>query len=180
MEKGLEFGEASLAVMRSLSDYPPGLIGTVATLFGQTMARTHGVDWTLDAMIAEQQCEFFRRFDSARDRVWVAMINGQPRGALTIDGPRPELQREGARLRFFILDHSLRGYGLGRTMLTAAMEFCREQRYPHVFLTTLPTLQAAGRLYAQYGFVQVASSSESFHGSHSVEQTLECNLLGLR
>src|SRR4051794_6985461 len=67
-----------------------GAYWTVTTLFGQTIAATHGVDWTLDVMIAEQQCEFFRRFDSKLDRVWVAMNHGRPQGALTIDGPRPE------------------------------------------------------------------------------------------
>src|SRR5271165_1740750 len=123
---------ATLLVMRSMKDYPPGLIGTVATLFGQTIAASHGVDWTLDAMIAEQQCEFFRRFDSERDRVWVAMKDGSPRGALTIDGPRPETEREGARLRFFILDASLRGRGLGRLMVAEAMRFCRQRRYRRV------------------------------------------------
>jgi hypothetical protein len=67
------------------------------------------VDWTLDAMIAEKQVEFFRRFDPERDRVWVTMENGCPRGALTIEGPRPETGGVAARLRFFILDESLRG-----------------------------------------------------------------------
>ena len=31
------------------------------------------------------------------------MSGGIPRGALTIDGPRPETGREAARLRFFFL-----------------------------------------------------------------------------
>lgn len=103
-------------------------------------------------MIAEAQIEFFRRFDPARDRVWVAMENNVPRGALTIDGPRPENGREGARLRFFILDESLRGLGLGRRMMDEAMQYCREKEYRYVFLTTLPGLDAAMALYIYYGF----------------------------
>jgi GNAT superfamily N-acetyltransferase len=167
---------ATMLVMRSMKDYPPGLIGTIATLFGQTIARSHGVDWTLDAMIAEQQCEFFRRFDSERDRVWVVMNNGCPRGAITIDGPRPESGREAARLRFFILDSSLRGRGFGRLMVSEAMRFCRNQQYNRVFLTTLPKLDAAMRLYAECGFTLVAENMQTFHGSQFVEQTLECRL----
>ena len=72
-----------LKVMTTLEEYPPGLIGTVAALFGRCIAASHGVDWTLDAMIAEKQCEFFRRFAPGRDRVWVVMEGAQPRGALT-------------------------------------------------------------------------------------------------
>src|SRR5262249_18281890 len=107
-----------LRIMKTMQDYPPGLIGTIAALFGRTIAISHRVDWTLDAMIAEQQWEFFRRFDPQLDRVWVAMDGSLCLGALTIDGPRSQLGQESARLRFFILDESLRGRGLGRQMLT--------------------------------------------------------------
>ena len=160
-------------VMTSLSEYPPGLIGAVASLFGRCIAATHGVDWTLDAMIAEQQCEFFRRFDPARDRVWAAISRGVPRGALTIDGPRPELGRDAARLRFFILDESLRGRGLGRRMVAEAMRFCDANGYSRVFLTTLPGLDAALQLYREHGFRLAAGSEEMFHGCRYTEQTLE-------
>jgi GNAT superfamily N-acetyltransferase len=134
----------------------------VAALFGQTIAASHGVDWTLEAMIAEQQCQFFRQFDPSRDRVWIALEGGGPRGALTIEGPRPETGRQATRLRFFILDESLRGRGLGRLMMKQAMLFCREQGYRRVFLTTLHGLDAAMRLYELYGFTQVAKSGRLF------------------
>jgi GNAT superfamily N-acetyltransferase len=163
----------SLSVVTSLREYPPGLIGTIAALFGRQIAASHGVDWTLDAMIAEQQCDFFRRFDPARDRVWVAMEARAPRGALTIEGPRPDLGKESARLRFFILDESLRGQGLGRRMLSEALQFCRDQGYGCVYLTTLPGLDAALRLYHEQGFRLVSSSGQAFHGSHYPEQVLE-------
>lgn len=166
----------SILVMRSMAEYPPGLIGIVSALFGRTIAASHGVDWTLDAMIAEQQCDFFRRFDCERDRVWIAIRDGSPQGALTIDGPRLENGREAARLRFFILDESLRGLGLGKLMLAAAMEFCRRRAYQRVLLTTLPGLDAATRLYEAQGFTAVAQSEGSFHGSRFVELTMECHL----
>ncbi len=162
-----------LHVMTSLTEYPPGLIGMVAALFGRCIAASHGVDWTLDAMIAEQQCDFFRRFDPARDRVWAVMNRGEPQGALTIDGPRPELGRDAARLRFFILDESLRGLGLGRRMVADAMRFCDAQEYRRVYLTTLPGLDAALRLYQEHGFSLASTSEEMFHGSSYMEQTLE-------
>src|SRR5579872_3868993 len=156
---------ADLLVLRTIADYPPGLIGTIAALFGRTIAASHGVDWTLDAMIAEEQIEFFRRFDPACDRVWVAMRGGVPQGGLTIEGPKSESGRDAARLRFFILDESVRGQGLGRRMLAAAMQFCRDQRYPSVYLTTLPGLDAAFRLYAEQGFALVSKRDQAFHGS---------------
>ncbi|KAA6459098.1 GNAT family N-acetyltransferase [Acidobacteria bacterium AB60] len=166
----------TILVMRSMEDYPPGLIGTISALFGRTISASHGVNWTLDAMIAEEQCKFFRRFDPRRDRVWVAMENGAPRGALTIDGSQPEGGDGAARLRFFILDESLRGRGLGRSMLAHAMQFCRERAYQRLFLTTLPGLEAAARLYSGQGFREVAKSQDPFHGSDYPEITFEIQL----
>jgi GNAT superfamily N-acetyltransferase len=169
-------GEATIRTIRTMDDYPPGFIGTIATLFARTIAASHGVDWTLDLMIAEQQCEFFRRFDPQRDRVWAAMDRDTPRGGLTIDGPRPEAGRESARLRFFILDDAIRGRGLGRKMVAEAMQFCRAQKYKRVYLTTLPGLDAALHLYYEQGFTLVSESCDGFHGSRYVEQTLECKI----
>jgi GNAT superfamily N-acetyltransferase len=162
--------------MHSLGEYPPGLIGTIASLFGRSIARSHGVDWTLDVMIAEQQCEFFRRFDAHRDRVWAATDGTTLRGGLTIEGPRSDMSQPSARLRFFILDEAFRGRGVGRRMLAEAMRFCREKHYERVYLTTLPGLEAALHLYYQQGFALVSETPGAFHGSRSVEQTLECQL----
>jgi GNAT superfamily N-acetyltransferase len=166
--------EITLRVIHTMDQYPPGLIGTVSSLFGRTVASSHGVDWTLDAMIAEQQCEFFRGFDGRLDRVWAAMRGKVPLGALTIEGPRTEKTPRSARLRFFILDESLRGCGLGRRMLAKAMQFCREKQYQRVYLTTLPKLDAALRLYREQGFTLLAETRGAFHGSRYAEQTFEC------
>ena len=159
--------------MCTMNDYPPGLIGTVANLFGRYIARTHHVDWTLDAMIAEQQCEFFRRFIPDCDRVWVATRGRTVCGSLTIDGPRPEAGRPAARLRFFILDESVRGCGVGRQMLSYGMRFSQERAYSSVYLTTLPGLDAALHLYKEHGFRRISSSGEDFHGSQYPEETWE-------
>jgi GNAT superfamily N-acetyltransferase len=164
-----------IKVVRSLEEYPPGLIGTVTALFGRCIATSHGVDWTLDAMIAEKQCEFYRRFDPRRDRVWVVMERDQPRGALTIEGPRPEAGEDAARLRFFIIEPGLRGHGLGRKMIHEAMQFCRMSGYRQVYLTTLPDLDAARHLYGEYGFTLRSEAEQQFHGSRYREQTLEWN-----
>lgn len=162
-----------LYVMTKLEEYPPGLIGAVTGLFGRCIAASHGVDWTLDVMIAEQQCAFFRNFDPRLDRVWVVMDGDLPCGALSIEGPRSEDGAERARLRFFILDQALHGRGLGRRMMREAMQFCCEHGYLRVYLTTLPDLDAALHLYKAYGFAQISRGEETFHGSRYVEHTLE-------
>ncbi|WAS97380.1 GNAT family N-acetyltransferase [Nannocystis punicea] len=163
----------TLTEIRTMADYPPGLVGAIAGLFGRCMTASHGTDWRVDVMIAEGQCEFFRRFDPERDRVWFARQGGVLCGALTIDGPRPESGCEAARLRFFILDEATRGLGLGRRMVAAAMAFCRERGYSRVYLTTLPGLDTARRLYEEHGFRLIAQDDPPFCGSDYGEQTFE-------
>lgn len=162
--------------IQTMRDYPPGFVGVISALFGRHLALSSGTDWTFDLMIAEQQCEFFRRFDPSLDRVWVAMDQQMARGGITIDGPRPEAGREFARLRFFILDESLRGLGLGRTMIAQAMQFCRNQKYDRVQLTTMQGLDSAARLYRDYGFSLVKESAELCYGSRYTEQTFELRM----
>jgi GNAT superfamily N-acetyltransferase len=157
-----------------MTEYPPGLLGAISSLFGRSIAISHRVDWTLDAMIAEGQCEFFRRFDPAYDRVWAVMDGATPKGGLTIEGPRPP--NESARLRFFILHESLRGQGLGRRLIMEAMQFCRDNHWRRIYLTTLPDLAAASHLYSELGFILVAQATETFHGSSSVELKYECTI----
>jgi GNAT superfamily N-acetyltransferase len=169
-------GNVTITAMRNIDEYPPGLIGTIASLFGRSIAATHGVDWTLDVMIAEQQCEFFRRFDAQRDRVWVAMHGNIPRGGLTIDGPRSETDRHSARLRFFILDEDLRGHGLGRRMVSEAMRFCQEKRYERVYLTTLPGLDAVCTSIRSKALRSYQRPPALFTVCRYVEQKLECKI----
>jgi len=161
----------SIHVVRTLSDYPAGLIGTISALFGRTIAASHGVDWTLDVMLAEEQCAFFRRFDPDCDRVWVALAGAVPMGGLTIEGPRDPAAS--ARLRFFILDESLRGRGVGRRLLADGIEYCRTKGWQGIYLTTLPGLDAALHLYRDAGFILKGETPGSFHGSNYAEQIYE-------
>jgi hypothetical protein len=49
----------------------------------------------------------------------------------------------------------------------------REKGYQRLRLTTPPGLEVAMRLYSAYGFMQVAKSEETFHGSEFPEVTFE-------
>lgn len=51
-----------------------------------------------------------------------------------------------AQLRWFIPDPACRGIGLGRQLMDAALEFCREKCFQRVFLYTITELLPAGHL----------------------------------
>lgn len=58
-----------------------------------------------------------------------------------------------AQLRWFGVDMSLQGLGIGNRLLDIAMEFCRKHEYHHVFLWTIEILKPARHLYGKHGFV---------------------------
>ncbi len=77
-----------------------------------------------------------------------------------------QVERPGTRLRWFHIDEKYRGHGIGRELLTRAIDFCRRQGYKAVWLWTMDGLDAARHLYISFGFKPVASvdSALPFHG----------------
>ncbi len=62
------------------------------------------------------------------------------------------IDSETAQLRWFLIEPEYRGIGLGRRLMTVAMDHCREKGYRKVFLWTFSDLNAARHLYKEYGF----------------------------
>jgi GNAT superfamily N-acetyltransferase len=75
--------------------------------------------------------------------VW---MDGNPSDA---DNPETKV----AHLRAFIVDDSVRGRGAGRKLLSAAIEWADEQGFAEVKLWTFKGLDAARKLYDEFGFV---------------------------
>jgi GNAT superfamily N-acetyltransferase len=79
---------------------------------------------------------------------WVAEVDGQVKGSVGIyrraDG-EAELRRMG------VADDSRR-QGIGRELLKAAEDFCREQGYPRVYLTSATHMSAAVAMYQKAGY----------------------------
>ena len=57
-----------------------------------------------------------------------------------------------AQLRWFLVEPSERGTGLGRRLVGEALGFCRAAGYRSVFLWTVGGLDAAAHLYVAHGF----------------------------
>lgn len=81
---------------------------------------------------------------------WSASSDGRIVGSVSINGDREDPAT--ARLRWFILEPSLQGQGLGGRLLSAALDFCRAQGVRQVVLWTFAGLDAARHLYERHGF----------------------------
>uniref|UniRef100_UPI00387904A6 GNAT family N-acetyltransferase n=1 Tax=Klebsiella quasipneumoniae TaxID=1463165 RepID=UPI00387904A6 len=82
--------------------------------------------------------------------MWLAMREGKIVGSVAIDGE--DLGQQQAHLRWFILDDSCRGSGIGRRLLSEAMAFCDSRQFSAVQLWTFKGLDAARKLYESFGF----------------------------
>lgn len=88
------------------------------------------------------------QFDPERDCMYILECNGNRAGCVAI----AHTESHAAQLRFFFLEPELRGLGAGQRLLNAALDFCRDKKYHHVFLWTVSAQESARRLYSRAGF----------------------------
>lgn len=118
--------------------------------------------------------QFIGRFDSARDGLWTARVDGCIEGSVAIDGS--QAAAVGAELRWFLVSDALRGQGAGSQLLDRALTFCRDNAFSRVYLWTFAGLDDARRLYDSAGFVLTEQRLGRRWGSEVLEQRLELGL----
>jgi GNAT superfamily N-acetyltransferase len=157
----------------SLRGYCPGDLGRVICLHGDYYHRHWGFDLSFEAQEAGELAEFLTRLDPARDIFLTAWLGEKFAGAVAIDGG---CSAEGARLRWFIVDETCQGQGLGQALIGRALEFCRAAGHRRVFLWTFAGLDAARALYARAGFVITEERLVEQWGGSIKEQRLDLEL----
>lgn len=133
-----------------ITGYRPGMIGRIAQMHGEYYAKHYDFGRFFESKVASGLAGFSTRLASPRSQVWLAVDREQIVGSVAIDGE--DLGNNEAHLRWFILDDSCRGSGVGRRLLSEAMNFCDSQDFAAVQLWTFSGLNAARRLYESFGF----------------------------
>ena len=125
-----------------------------------------------EGLVARIVGEFIERFDAARERCWIAEMDGEPVGCVFLvnggDGS--------AKLRLLLVDPRAHGLGLGRRLAEECVEFAWEAGYRKVTLWTNSVLSAARRVYVGLGFRLVSEVEHDSFGQHLVGQTWELDL----
>ena len=147
------------------TELAPGDLGRIIGLHGVVYAREYGFDTTFEAYVAGPLAEFVR-CRSDRDRLWIAERGDRLVGCIAIVGT----SREQAQLRWFLVDPSLRGLGLGKRLIHEAIEFCKRCSYETVFLWTVSALTVAARLYQSCGFQRIEERPAQQWGVQVVEE----------
>jgi DNA-binding MarR family transcriptional regulator/GNAT superfamily N-acetyltransferase len=154
--------------------YQPGVIGRVAQMHASYYARNFGFGQFFESQVATGMAEFTARLDRPCNALWTAVQADRIVGSIAIDGE--DLGGDVAHLRWFIVDDSLRGTGVGRALLQQALAFCDQQGRTVVHLWTFQGLDAARRLYESLGFVL----AQEQHGSQWGKQVVEQRFVRLR
>ncbi len=78
-----------------------------------------------------------------------------------------------AQLRWYLVDPSARGSGLGKQLMREAVQFSKDQSYSSIFLWTVATLKTAAHLYRSFGFMKTEEQPDHLWGVDVVEERYE-------
>ena len=154
--------------------YFPGVVGKITELHGVYYHENWGFDVTFETQVGRELSEFVARFDKRHDGLWVATRENAFAGSIVIDGA--EAGTTGARLRWFIVDPRFQGSGIGRKLVARSIDFCRQKRFPSVFLWTFRGLESARRLYESVGFRLCEENPVAQWGQTILEQKYELQI----
>ena len=156
--------------------YYPGVVGKIIEAHAVYYYENWGFDATFETQVGRELSEFVSKFDKNRDGLWVATQKKEFAGALAIDGRHAFI--EGVRLRWFIVEPKFQKGGIGKELIRKAVEFCKQKRYPKVYLWTFKGLESASRVYEAADF-RLCEKSDVFQwGQNIQEQKYELELPG--
>jgi ribosomal protein S18 acetylase RimI-like enzyme len=153
------------------TDLRPGDLGYVVYLHGVFYAQERGFDPTFEAYVAGPLSDFVRSGND-RQRLWIAERDGRIVGCVAIVAASPRT----AQLRWFLVDPSTRGLGLGKRLLGEAVAFCKDCGYADVILWTESALTAAAHLYQSAGFRKTEEKPGRTWGVDLVEEKYQLHL----
>ena len=151
-----------------IKGYIPGAIGRIAELHAVYYHQEWQFGLYFEAKVATDMSQFLSRFKEGQDGFWTAIDDERVQGSIAIDGVNAG--SEGAHLRWYIVSPELQGKGIGRLLLDQAIQFCRKQNYPQIYLWTFEGLESARNLYERNGFRMVLQQEGSQWGTKVNEQ----------
>ena len=142
-----------------------GDLDEIVRLHGILYAREHGFDATFETYVAGPLAAFGAR-TSRHERIWIAESERRIVGCVAI----VDAGARAAQLRWYLVDPSVRGAGLGTALLHEAIAFARKAGYRSIFLWTVSLLTAAARRYEAAGFVPVEAKPGRHWGVDVIEE----------
>jgi DNA-binding MarR family transcriptional regulator/N-acetylglutamate synthase-like GNAT family acetyltransferase len=161
-------GAESLAPSLVIRPPLPGEYGWVIQRHGALYAREHGFDTSFEALVAQIVADFLTQQDPARERCWIAALNGEPVGSIFCVDAGDGI----GKLRLLIVDPAARGMQVGTQLVEECIRFARAVGYRELTLWTQRQLEPARRIYEKCGFeLVVAERPAKVFGTKQVSET---------
>ena len=151
-----------------------GDMGWIVYREGLGYAEQYGWDATFEALVADIVSHFISHFDPARERCWIAEVDGRQVGHVFL--VKHPSQAHTAKLRLLFVEPSARGTGLGHVLVSECVQFARTAGFRKVVLWTQSILTAAHRIYQTAGFQLVKEEPHHSFGHDLVGQEWELDL----
>jgi DNA-binding MarR family transcriptional regulator/GNAT superfamily N-acetyltransferase len=156
----------------TLRPHRVGDIGWVVARHGEIYAQEYHWDDTFEGLVAEIAGKFLTHFDSARERCWIAELDGERAGCVFLVKHTATV----AKLRLLLVEQQARGHSIGTKLVDACIAFAREAGYRKLTLWTQNGLHAARRIYQRAGFQLVKESEWHAFGHDLMQQHWDLKL----
>jgi DNA-binding MarR family transcriptional regulator/ribosomal protein S18 acetylase RimI-like enzyme len=155
-----------------IREHRPGDLGWIVQIHAEVYAREYGWDGTFEAMVAEIAVRFIQKYDSRKERCWIAEVGGERVGSVLVAKESDDV----AKLRVLIVDKRARGLGIGARLVAEALRFARMAGYRKMVLWTNKGLDAARHIYEKEGFRLTVEEEHHSFGKDLVGQNWELEL----
>jgi GNAT superfamily N-acetyltransferase len=159
-------GDSTIRIRHQLQ---PGDLGMVVHLHGVIYAREYGLDTSFEPYVARPLADCVL---DGTGRVWIAEDADRVVGSIAMVDAGEQV----GQLRWFLLVPEVRGSGLGRRLLEAALTYGRERGFSRIFLWTFADLEGARRLYERAGFKVTETKTGMIWGAERTEARMDLEL----
>jgi ribosomal protein S18 acetylase RimI-like enzyme len=150
-----------------------GDFGWIVSRHAELYAQEYGWGDPFEGLCAQIVADFVNNYDAARERCWIADMNGENVGCvMLVKDEAPGT----ARIRLLIVDPKARGLGLGAQLTDECVKFAREAGYTKITLWTHSILTAARHCYEKAGFTLTSSEPRHTWGKDVVAEFWDMTL----
>ena len=147
----------------------PGDLGYIVYRHAKIFWNENSYGLDNEKYVMSAMLEFYEGYLLKQNRIWLCENNGQIIGSIALVHRSPET----AQLRFFLIEPSYRGMGIGKRLLSLFLTDLSDSGYKNCYLWTTDELEIAASLYEGFGFKIVEEKRSKTLGKSVIEQRYE-------